>query len=188
MLSNSNVIENEINRKIREVEKQNNIKLSTTQKIVLSTNGPLSSILNALFGEVHLFTLRQHFEKANKEIAEKVEVNEGDEVHHREIIVHKHGLPLMYALSYLPKSRCSDGVIEDLVGEKLVIGRIIRKHRIETFREITNISIEKATPTLKELFQTNEKMLTREYIMIHNGKIFLWTKESYPISYFTDEV
>lgn len=188
MLSNSNVIENEINRKIREVEKQNNIKLSTTQKIVLSTNGPLSSILNALFGEVHLFTLRQHFEKANKEIAGKVEVNEGDEVHHREIIVHKHGLPLMYALSYLPKSRCSDGVIEDLVGEKLVIGRIIRKHRIETFREITNISIEKATPTLKELFQTNEKMLTREYIMIHNGKIFLWTKESYPISYFTDEV
>ena len=188
MLSNSNVIENEINRKIREVEKQNNIKLSTTQKIVLSTNGPLSSILNALFGEIHLFTLRQHFKKANKEIAEKVEVNEGDEVHHREIIVHKHGLPLMYALSYLPKSRCSDGIIEDLVGEKLVIGRIIRKHRIETFREITNISIEKATPTLKELFQTNEMMLTREYIMIHDGKIFLWTKESYPISYFTDEV
>ena len=188
MLSNSNVIENEINKKIREVEKQNNIKLSTTQKIVLSTNGPLSSILNALFGEIHLFTLRQHFKKANKEIAEKVEVNEGDEVHHREIIVHKHGLPLMYALSYLPKSRCSDGIIEDLVGEKLVIGRIIRKHRIETFREITNISIEKATPTLKELFQTNEMMLTREYIMIHDGKIFLWTKESYPISYFTDEV
>lgn len=188
MLSNSNVIENEINRKIREVEKQNNIKLSTTQKIVLSTNGSLSSILNALFGEIHLFTLRQHFKKANKEIAEKVEVNEGDEVHHREIIVHKHGLPLMYALSYLPKSRCSDGIIEDLVGEKLVIGRIIRKHRIETFREITNISIEKATPTLKELFQTNEMMLTREYIMIHDGKIFLWTKESYPISYFTDEV
>ena len=188
MLSSSNVIKNEIKEKIKEVEKENNVKISTTQKIVLSTNGPLSSILTALFGEVHLFTLKQRFEKADQEIAEKVGVNEGDEVHHREIIVHKHGQPLMHALSYLPKSRCSEGVIEDLVGERLVLGRIIRKHRIETFREITDISIEKATPMLKELFQTNEDMLTREYIMIHDGEIFVWTKESYPLSYFTDEV
>ena len=188
MLSKSNVIKNEIHMKIREIETEHNVKLSTTQKIVLSTNGPLSSVLNALFGEVHLFTLRQRFEKATKEVAEKVDINEGDEVHHREIIVHKHGQPLMYALSYLPKSRCSEGVIEDLIEEKLVIGRIIRKHRIETYREITNISIEKATPMLKELFQTNEDMLLREYIMMHDGEIFVWTKEAYPISYFTDEV
>ena len=188
MLSKSNVIKNEIKEKIKEVEKEYNVELTTTQKIVLSTNGPLSSILNALFGEVNLFTLRQQFEKATKEVAEKVDIDEGDEVHHREIIVHKHGQPLMYALSYLPKSRCSEGIIEDLVGEKLVIGRIIRKHRIETFREITNISIEKATPMLKELFQTNEDMLSREYIMIHDGKIIIWTKESYPLNYFTDEV
>lgn len=188
MLFNSNVIKNEIKEKIKEVEKENNVKLSTTQKIVLSTNGPLSSVLNALFGEVHLFTLKQHFQKADKDVAEKVDVEEGEEVHHREIIVHKHGRPLMYALSYLPKSRCSEGIIEDLVGEKLVLGKIIRKHRIETFREITDITIEKATPTLKELFQTNEKMLTREYVMIHDGKILVWTKESYPLSYFTDEV
>ena len=92
MLFSSNVIKNEIKERIKEVEKENDVKLSTTQKIVLSTNGPLSSILTALFGEVHLFTLKQRFEKADKDVAEKVEVEEGEEVHHREIIVHKHGL------------------------------------------------------------------------------------------------
>ena len=132
--------------------------------------------------------LTQTFKKSDKEIAEKVDINEGDEVHNREIIVHKHGHPLMYALSYIPKSRCSEAVIEDLIEEKLVLSRIIYRHEIETFRKITNISIEKPTPTLKELFHTSEDMLTREYITKHNGEIFIWTKESYPLSYFTDKI
>lgn len=188
MIFNSNIIENNIKKKIEETEKKHNVKLSTAQKIVLSTNGPLSSIISALYGDIHLFALKQRFEKANEETAKKVGVNEGDEVHHREIIVHKHGRPLMYALSHLPKSRCSEEMIEDLVEEKLVLGTIIFKHRIETFREITDISIEKPSPTLKELFQTDEDMLTREYTMTHNGEILIWTKEAYPISYFTDKI
>lgn len=186
MISKSNIIKNEIKGKIDEIEQQHNVKLSTTQKILLSVNGPISSILIALYGEVNLFILNQHFEKANKDLADRLDINEGDEIHCREIIAHKHGRPLIYALSYIPKSRCSEEVIEDLVGEKLVLGRIIYNHEIETFRKITNISIEKPTPLLKELFKTNADMLSREYIMKKDGKIFIWTKESYPLNFYND--
>lgn len=73
MISNSNIIENEIKEKISELEKQHNVKLSTIQKIILSTNGPISTVLSALYEKVNLFTLRQHFEKTNPEAAKKVE-------------------------------------------------------------------------------------------------------------------
>ena len=184
MFSKSHLIKNEIRQKIKELEQKHNVEISTVQKILLSTDGVITTILDVLYGQVHLFVLRQRFEKADESTANLLDIDKGDEVDIRELIVHKNGRPLVYALSFIPKSNLTEEIIEDLFEERLTTGQIIYKHKIEVLLETTKISIEKPTPTLKELFKTDEEMLSREYIMIHDGKIVIWTKESYPISFF----
>ena len=138
MIQEGTIIENEIREKITQVEQEHNVKLSTTQKIMLCIR----------------------------------------------VIVHKNGRPLVYALSYIPTSRITDKIMKDLKEERLTTGKIIDKNHIETTRVIKKIYIEKPTPTQVELFKTQEDMLTREYIMFHDKKVVIWTKESYPLSYF----
>ncbi len=184
MIQEGTIIENEIREKITQVEQEHNIKLSTTQKIMLCIRGPITTILDVLYGEVNLFMLDQHFEKSDERIADLLKISEGDQIDYREVIVHKNGRPLVYALSYIPTSRITDKIMKDLKEERLTTGKIIDKNYIETTRVIKKIYIEKPTPTQVELFKTQEDMLTREYIMFHDKKVVIWTKESYPLSYF----
>ena len=184
MIQEGTIIENEIRDKITEVEQKHNVKLSTTQKIMLCIRGPITTILDVLYGEVNLFMLDQHLEKSDERIADLLKISEGDEIDYREVIVHKKGRPLVYALSYIPTSRITEGIMKDLKEERLTTGKIIDKNNIETMRIIKKIFIENPTPTQAELFKTQEDMLTREYIMFHDKKVVIWTKESYPLSYF----
>jgi chorismate-pyruvate lyase len=179
-------IPNVVRDKIKELEEKNNIELSTIQKILCSIEGPIVTILDVLYGDVNLFILDQHLEKANKSIAEKLEINEGDEIDLREVIIHKNGRPLVYGLSYIPKDRCSNTVIEKLLKEDQTTGRIMIEHEIETITKIDNVYIEKPDATLENLFHTREDMLVREYILIHKKNVVIWSKEAYPLSYFKE--
>ena len=184
MISKGKTIKNEIRTKIQEVENKHDIKLSTTEKILLSVSGPIVTILDTLYGEVKLFVLEQKMKKADKEISELLDIDEWAEIDYREVIVHKHGKPLVYAISYIPKERCSDSVIGELLNEEKTTGRILVEHEIETIRRTNNISIEKPDAIVANLFNSTEKMLAREYVMVHKKKVVIWTKEIYPISQF----
>ncbi|MBQ2653818.1 MAG: DUF98 domain-containing protein [Methanobrevibacter sp.] len=186
MSSKQEAIPNLIREKIQKVEQENDVKLTTMQKVLCSIEGPLVSILDVLYGDVNLFILDQHMEKANEDIAEKLKINVGDEIDLREVIIHKHGRPLVYGLSYIPKDRCSNTVIEKLLKEDQTTGRIILEHEIETITKINNIRIEKPSAKLQNLFHVNEDMLVREYVLIHKKNIVIWSKEAYPLSYFKD--
>lgn len=186
MSAKCTAIKNELREMIARLEQEHNIKLSTTQKILLSINGPVTPILDVLYGEVRLFMLDQHFENADKDIADLLGIDEGDEILYRNSIVFKHSKPLIYVLSYIPKSRCSDRVINKLLEGKTTTGRIMNESGHETIRIINDISLMKATPILTELFKTTDDMLTREYSMIHKGEIVILTKDIYPLSYFKE--
>lgn len=186
MFNKGTIIQNKVIDNIKELEKQHNIELSNMQKIMLTSVGPITTILDVLYGEVRLFVLEQNAEGADKEVSELFEIAEGDEVYYRKLIVNKNGRPLCYAISYIPTDRCSEEVVADLHKEESPTSTIIYKHDIETILKITKISIEKPTALLKELFKTDEDMVTREYLLIHHGKIVTWTKEGYPITYFRE--
>lgn len=179
-----NIIISEIREEIQELEKQHGMQLSNTQKILLSIGGPCTIILDVLYGEVNLFILDQHFKKADENIAKLVNINEGAEVDYREGIAHKNRRPLIYAKSYIPKSEFEDEIIEDLLKEEETLGRILCKIDTAITTKINKIAIEKSTAILKELFKTDEDVLTREYVMMRDEKIIIWTKEYYPLSYF----
>ena len=179
-------IPNFIRDKIKEVETENGVELSTIQKILCAIEGPVVTMLDVLYGDVNLFVLDQHMERANEDIAEKLDINVGDEANLREVIIHKHGRPLVYGWSLIPKDRCSDTVIEKLLSEDMTTGRILLEHEIETITKIIDITIEKPRAKLKNLFHTEEDILVREYILIHKKKIVIWSKEIYPLSYFRE--
>lgn len=181
-----NKIPNVAREKIQELEENNNIELSTLQKVFCSIEGPVVTILDVLYGDVNLFILDQHIEEANEDIAEKLEIEVGDEIDLREVILHKHGKPLVYGLSYIPKDRCSNTVIEKLLKEDQTTGRIMLEHQIETITRIENIYLEKPDAKLQNLFHTSGDMLAREYVLIHKKNVVIWSKEAYPIDYFNE--
>ena len=106
--------DNNIN--VRLIEKINNLEesygktFSNTQKILLSTDGSITAILDVLYGKISLDTLEQHVEESTEESAELVNVEKGEDVNYREIIMHKDDLPLIYAISYIPLKRLSEGL------------------------------------------------------------------------------
>ena len=150
---------NEANRslieKVNELETQHNEEFSNTQKILLTTDGSITAILDVLFGKITLTTLDQ-----------------------------QEGKPLIYAISHIPLKRCTKDVCTDLLSADIPIGRILKNYHIESRREINNIFIEKPNDTLKEIFKTDEDMLARDYVIINNDQILMWIKEVFPKSYF----
>ena len=62
--------ENNINKclidKINYLENKYNKKFSNTQKILLTTDGSITAILDVLYNKISLKTIEQHFEKQIK--------------------------------------------------------------------------------------------------------------------------
>ena len=179
---------NEANRslieKVNELETKYNEEFSNTQKILLTTDGSITAILDVLFGKITLTTLDQHVEAADESHAKLVNVDAGEEINFREVIMHRQGKPLIYAISHIPLKRCTKEVCTDLLSADIPIGRILKNYHIESRREINNIFIEKPNDTLKEIFKTDEDMLARDYVIINKDEILMWIKEVFPISYF----
>ena len=155
--------DNNIN--VRLIEKINNLEesygktFSNTQKILLSTDGSITAILDVLYGKISLDTLQQHVEESTEENAELVNIEKGEDINYREIIMHKDDLPLIYAVSYIPLKRLSEGIKEDLRKADIPIGRILKKYNIESRREINRIQIEEANERLKEIYKTDADFL-----------------------------
>lgn len=186
MSMNKNEANKRLIEKINQVEEDNDKNFSNTQKILLTTDGSITAILDVLYGKIDLTTLEQHTKTATAEEAELVNSQEGCEINFREIIMHKDGKPLIYALSYVPLDRLTDEIRCDLVSADIPIGRILKNYKIESRREIHNIFIENGNETLEELYDTDEEFLSRDYVIIHKDEILMWIKESFPISYFTE--
>lgn len=181
---------NEANRalidKINEVEKNYGKTFSNTQKILLTTDGSITAILDVLYGKITLTTIDQHFENADAEHAKLVNVPVNEQINFREVIMHKDDKPLIYAISHIPLSRCNSEICSDLIRADIPIGRILKNNDIESRREINKIYVEKPNDKLKELFKTDEDMLAREYVIINCDEILMWIKEVFPVSHFTE--
>ena len=186
MAQDKNEANKRLIEKMNELEIEYGQKFSNTQKILLTTDGSITAILDVLYGKITLDTLDQHLGMADADHARLVNVGEGEEINFREVIMHKDDQPLIYAISHVPLQRCSKEVCADLLRADIPIGRILKNYKIESRREVNNIFIEKPNDTLKELFKTEEDFLARDYVIINNDEILMWIKEMFPVSYFSE--
>ncbi|MDD2643300.1 MAG: chorismate lyase [Methanobacteriaceae archaeon] len=187
MTCEGNNINQRLIEKIYTVEKNYGKTFSNTQKILLTTDGSITAILDVLNGKIDLKTLEQHFEKSTPEIAELIDIDCGEEINYREVLMHKNNKPLIYAISYIPLKRLHDNFKSDLIRADIPIGRILRKYNMESRREIKTIQVEKSNEKLEEIYKTDKDFLTRTYTIIHNEKILIWIKEFFPITYFVEK-
>ena len=160
-------------------------KLSNAQKILLTTDGSVTTILDVIRGHVKIETLEQKFIEADSKIAQLLNIRVGDTVNYRVVVIETQE-PLIYAISLIAVNRLENEFKEDLIRADMPIGRILRKHNIESRREIKSVYYEAQEPELKEIFKEDSKMLTRTYNIIHNDEILIWLKETFPYKNFRD--
>lgn len=169
---------------IKEIEKTAG-KLSSTQKILLTTDGSVTAILDVLKGHVDINTLVQEFVPADEEMAKNLDIEEGETVNYRVVVI-KSNEPLIYALSLVPLKRLDNDFKEDLIRADIPIGRILKKHNIESRREIKSVYVEDVNEELSDIFKTTSPMLIRTYNIIHHDEILIWLKETFPYSLFRE--
>ncbi|MEN4006105.1 MAG: chorismate lyase [Methanobacteriaceae archaeon] len=178
---NINVIE-----KINELEKRVG-NLSSAQKILLATDGSVTTILEVLKGHIEVNTLIQEFQESDDESARDLGIKKGDIINYRAVIMsHKFEEPLIHAISLSPVEKLDNNFKEDLLKADIPIGRILKKYNIESRREITHIGAFKPDDQLKKIFNTDSTMLTRSYNIIYRDEVLIRIKETFPYSLFRE--
>ena len=69
MTQNKNEANKRLIEKMNDLEKDYGQTFSNTQKILLTTDGSITAILDVLYGKIDLDTLDQHLEDADEEHA-----------------------------------------------------------------------------------------------------------------------
>ncbi|OEC84451.1 MULTISPECIES: chorismate lyase [Methanobacterium] len=172
--------------RIKEVE--NDIgNLSSAQKILLATDGSVTTILDVLKGHINVETLVQEFKEADDAQSQDLGINKGDTINYRTVVMsHKPEEPLIHAISLTPVDKLTNNFKEDLLKADIPIGRILRKYNIESRREVTHIGFEDPDEELKSIFNTDSTMLTRVYNIIYKDEILIQIKETFPYSLFRE--
>lgn len=169
---------------IKEIEK-NLGSLSSAQKILLATDGSVTTILDVLKGHVKIRTLIQELREADEEMANLLSVERGDAVNYRVVVIERDE-PLIHAVSLIPVDRLNNDFKEDLIRADIPIGRILKKHQVESRREIKSVAVEKSTPEMVEIFHDQSMVLSRTYNIIHQDQVLVWIKETFPSSLFRE--
>jgi chorismate-pyruvate lyase len=171
---------------IKELEKSLG-NLSSAQKILLATDGSVTTILDVLKGHINVKTLVQEFREAKDVQAQELGINKGDTVNYRAVVMsHDSKEPLIHAISLTPVDKLTNNFKEDLLKADIPIGRILKKYNIESRREVTHIGAEKPDDELKDIFHTDSIMLTRSYNIIYKGAVLIRIKETFPYSLFRE--
>ncbi|HML06367.1 MAG TPA: chorismate pyruvate-lyase family protein [Methanobacterium sp.] len=172
--------------KIKEVE-ENIGHLSSAQKILLATDGSVTTILDVLKGHIDVNTFVQEFRDADESQAQDLGINKGDTINYRAVVMsHKPEEPLIHAISLTPVEKLDNNFKEDLLKADIPIGRILKKYNIESRREVIHIGAEKPDEELKKIFNTDSMMLTRSYNIIYKDDVLIRIKETFPYSLFRE--
>ncbi len=153
------------------------------RRYFLTTDGSVTTILDVIRGHVKIETLEQKFVDADLEMAQLLNIEVGDKVNYRVVVIETEE-PLIYAISLIAVKRLENDFKEDLIRADIPIGRILRKHNIESRREIKSVYYEDQSPEIKEIFKINSPMLTRTYNIIHNDEILIWLNGNISIHSF----
>jgi chorismate-pyruvate lyase len=169
---------------IKNIEKQMG-ELSSAQKILLATDGSVTTILDVLKGHVDITTLVQELSEADVETAPLLGVEEGEIVNYRVVIIGSDE-PLIHAVSIIPVKKLDNNFKEDLMRADIPIGRILKKYQVESRREILSVGLEEASSELREIFGVEGPFLSRTYHIIYQDHPLIWIKETFPYTMFRE--
>ncbi|VVB72295.1 Beta-ribofuranosylaminobenzene 5'-phosphate synthase [uncultured archaeon] len=167
-------------------------RLSAVQKILLGTDGSVTSLLEVVTGSpIQIETLEQKVIAADVALADDLGVSPGDDINHRVVKLKKAGTEetLIYAVSHTPLKRLEAGIKEDMIRADIPIGVILKRHQIESRRDITGTGFLKADRELARVFDVfpRELMLQRSYKIFRHSLPLIAIRETFPYNSFQDE-
>ena len=157
-------------------------KLSDVQKVLLATDGSVTTILEVLNGDVKIKTLKQKLIEADEKIAHGLGIKKGDLVNYRVVVIES-DMPLIHATSFIPIKRLYDDFKEDLTKADIPIGKLLKKYNIEARREIEYIDVKRPDEELMQIFKIDSPMLTRTYNIIHKEEVLIRITETFPSTF-----
>jgi len=167
----------------------NPLTLSAFQRILLTTDGTVTEILEAFCGEsIRVVKLFQEVSLLDRAIS-SLELPWGRHVLRRSILLQGRMslVNFLYADSVIALDRLDPGVRDGLLQSKKPIGTLILEHRIETFKEILDCGREPAGP-IAHYFEIDEttSVIFRSYRMITHGRPIMLITEKFSETYFRD--
>jgi beta-ribofuranosylaminobenzene 5'-phosphate synthase len=168
------------------------LKLSKAQRLLLVTDGSVTTLLEVLTGKpIVVRTLLQQVVEADAERASALDVEEGDNLNYRVVVLKNDDddQPLIYAESYTPIARLQKEFRHDLMKADIPIGRIMNQRKIESRREIRRTETF-VNEELSELFGVarNQPLLSRTYDIISHDMVLMQITETFPSTRFAQTV
>ena len=164
-------------------------QLSTFQRILLTTDGTVTEILEAyLFEKIQIVKLAQGLITLKTGL-KSLDLKKGSKAIERKILLQGKvsRKNFVYAESILYPKRLDEKVQEGLEKSRKPIGQLWLEYKVETFREIIDSGIEPARE-LAEYFHIprNHNMFYRTYRVFSKKKPFIMITEKFPESFFLD--
>jgi chorismate-pyruvate lyase len=161
--------------------------LSPFQRILLTTDGTLTEILEAyLFEPIQVVKLTEKITERKQEIL-PLDLKIESELIKRKVLLRGKisRRNLVYAESILVSERLKPEFRDELLKSQTPIGRLWLEHKIETFKEIVDSGKEPANE-LSNYFQIEkgDKVLFRTYCVFSNRLPIMIITEKFPESYY----
>lgn len=159
--------------------------MNVLHRILLTTDGSVTAIIEAVTqSQVTVETVVQEIVRASKDVAERLEIEEGEEVNHRIVYLKSRGLIYAKAISYTPIRRLTNSFKEDLMRADIPIGKIMKRHKIEARREIRWGKVVRDEELAREMGVTKPLFIARNYVIIHRGEVLIDITEFFPMERF----
>lgn len=165
-------------------------KLSAFQRILLTTDGTVTEILEAQFCEAIRINKLAQSQHVISEPIPALEIEAGTRVLLRKIFLrgkcsHQN---YIHAHSVIVPARLNDSVRTALLDTDKPIGQLILETRMETFREILTCKMERY-PALCTSFAVPEDALfiSRTYRVLHQRKPIMLITECFPETSFMEQ-
>ena len=164
-------------------------RLSVFQRIILTTDGTVTEILEAYLSEkISLVKLSETVELMAQDNSH-LDIVSGQEVIDRKILLRgkiSHN-NWVYAESTLVPDRLDEKLKHGLLVSQEPMGRLWLEHRLETFKEIVDSAREPAED-LAHYFKIgrSDKLLSRTYRVFSRGKPVILITEKFPEAFFRE--
>jgi len=144
--------------------------LSPVQRAVLGSDGSFTLLLTALLGqEVKVALIDQSVDRMPR-YGEAIQLQKGANVLNRNVRLYiEPDRNIVFASSVIAIDRIAPPLASDLLAGKETIGRLLRKHRLETFRELVDWGTTR-TPSDASTYFPNTEMTYRSYRIISAGR------------------
>jgi chorismate-pyruvate lyase len=166
-------------------------KLSVFQRIILTTDGTLTEILEAYLSEkITLVKLSETIEPITQDIS-LLDISCGQEVIERKILLQGKisRNNWVYAESILIPDRLDENLKNELLLSQESMGRLWLEHRLETFKEIVDSAREPAED-LADYFkiERSDKLLSRTYRVFSGRRPIILITEKFPETFFRESM